>query len=429
MNDPQGGGPARVSADPPSPPSLSFSLVDATGALGIPTEVTDDYQLLLDNAVSGGAGTSTYLERMLSFATFAGYLSKAGDDAFTYSDGPDGAQQAVATNAGTTMTVGVQLNDGLEETDLDGVPVRGIATVRMATAHPYDIVKYAEFGVSLAEIPPGLAVGKALMNALFRPLLNRLTSFVQDTIQSWLEADVGELDGVADALADTAADVAADVAEETTEIVVEEAVVAEISLDLSAIAPPLAALGLLIAVPLLIEMMAKEFQVHFEINNLTDHDVEWAIEYAYDGAMTAQPASSTIPKMGRATDAWGDQTDIPIAYQADFSSTNASGFEGTGFVMRLSIPDLPADGDIAVVLSVPWALDNSIWLGAAPAGTDWQSLWDQHGGGGGPLAVDYGTRNLYVDMGIDAASGHGDSYHCALRIRSIPPTATGAPDA
>lgn len=417
---------APTTTDPP--PALSFGLVDTNSGLGIPTEVNDDFQILLDNAISGGEGTATYLGRMLAFATFANYLNGAGDAAFTVSDGPDGAQQAVASSAGTTMTIGVKLNDGLVETDLDGVPVRGIATVRMATSHPYDIVKYTEFGISLAELPPGLAVTKALMDALFRPLLNRLTSFVQDTIQSWLESDVGELDGIADALADTAADVAADVAEETTEIVVEEAVVAEVSLDLAAIAPPLAALGLLIAVPLLIELMAKDFQVHFEINNLTDHDIDWAIEYAYDGAMTAQPASPTIPKMGRATDAWGDKTDIPVAYQADFSSTNASGFEGTGFAMRLSVPDLPEDGDIAVVLSVPWALDNSIWLGAAGPGTDWQQVWNDHGGGGGPLAVNYGTRNLYVEMGLDAASGHGDSYHCALRIRSIPPTAAGALD-
>lgn len=416
--------PRPEDVDDPPPPSLGFSLVNPTSSLGIPTEVNDDYSILLDNAVSGGEGTATYLGRMLAFATFADYLSKAGDAAFTVSAGPNGSQQAVASNAGTSMAIAVALNDNLVETDFDGVPVRGVASVRMATSHPYDIVKYTEFGISLAELPPGLAVSKALMDALFRPLLNRLTSFVQDTISSWLESDVGELDGIADALADTAADVAADVAEETTEIVVEEAVVAEVSLDLGAIAPPLAALGLLIAVPLLIELLAKDFQVHFEVNNLTDHDVDWAIEYAYDGAMTAQPASPTIPKMGRATDAWGDKTDIPVAYQADFSSTNASGFEGTGFVMRLSVPDLPEDGDVAVVLSVPWAADNSIWLGAAPPGTDWQQLWNDHGGGGGPLAVNYGTRNLYVDMGLDAASGHGDSYHCALRIRAIPPTAS-----
>ncbi|WP_125777958.1 hypothetical protein [Antribacter gilvus] len=407
-------------------PALAFTLVSPISSLGIPTEVNDDYTILLDNAVSGGAGTSEYLGRMLEFATLASYLAKAGDDAFTTSDGPAGSMQAYASNAGTSMTIGVALNDNLAETDFGGVPVRGVASVRMATSHPFDVVKYTELGISLAEIPAGLAVGDALMAALFRPLLDRLSSFVQDTISSWLEADVGELDGIADALADTAADVAGEIAEETTEIVVEETVVAEVSLDLAAIAPPLAALGLLIAVPLLIEMLAKDFQVHFEINNLTDHDVEWAVEYSYDGAMTAQPASPTIPKMGRAIDAWGDTTDVDVAYQADFSLTNASGFEGTGFVLRLSVPDLADEGDIAVVLSVPWASDNSIWLGAAGPGTDWQQLWNDHGGGGGPLAVNHGTRQLYVDMGLDAVSGHGDSYHCALRIRSVPPTEQGA---
>ena len=405
----------------PAAPKITFSLVDTSTEPGFPTTVTDDFTILLDNAVSGGEGTATYLRRMLAFATFAAYLKGAGAEAFTTADGPRGSRLTAATDGTTVMKITVALNDDLAERDLNGIPVRGLASVQVATTRPLEIIKYAEFGISLAELPAGLAVTSALMDALFTPLLSRLTSFVQSTIEAWLESDVGELEGVADALADTAGDIAGTIAEETSEIVLEEAVVAEISLDLAAIAPPLAALGALLAIPLLIQLLQKTFQVHFELTNFTEYDFTWTIEYIYNGAMTSRPASPTIPKMDRATDAWGDKTDVLVAYQADFFSINSSGFEGTGYALKLATPDLPGE-DIAVVLSVPWALDNTIWAGEPPADGDWQALFSSRGGGGGPLSVNHGTRHLYVDMGLDAASGHQDSYHCALRVRPIPPT-------
>jgi hypothetical protein len=175
---------------------------------------------------------------------------------------------------------------------------------------------------------------------------------------------------------------------------------------------------------LLIGLLAKQFQVHFEVTNYTDSDVEWTLEHAYNGAMTARPASLVIPKMGRATDAWGDTTDVPVAYQADFFSTNSSGFAGTGYAIRLSAAGLSGE-DIAVVVSVPWALDNAIWLGPVPADGNWAGLYDNVGSDGA-LAVEHGNRHLHVEMGIDALSGHHDSYHCALRITEIPPDAADA---
>ena len=412
----------------PVAPALTFSLVETSTEPGFPTTVGDDFTIMLDNAVSGGEGTATYLHRMLAFAEFAAYLKKAGTDAFTTADGPHGSRLTSATDGTTTLNITVAFNDGLAERDLNGIPVRGLASIHLATDHPLEIIKFAQFGIALAEIPAGLAVTSALMDALFVPLLNRLTSFMQSTIQAWLESDVGELEGVADLLVDTATDVAETIAEETTEIVIEEAVVAEISLDLAAIAPPLAALGILLAIPMLIELLQKDFQVHFELTNFTDHDFTWTLEYIYNGAMTSRPASATIPKMDRATDAWGDKTDDLVAYQADFFSVNSSGFQGTGYAMKVATPDFPAE-DIAVVLSVPWALDNTIWAGSPPVDGNWESLFNARGAGGGPLSVNHGTRNLYVDMGLDAASGHHDSYHCALRIRPIPPAVQTVNDA
>ena len=69
---------------------------------------------------------------------------------------------------------------------------------------------------------------------------------------------------------------------------------------------------------------------------MTDHDITWSEPYIYNGAMTAQPVDQVLPKMGRAVDAWGDKTDVPVVYQANFSSMNKSGYEGTGVALKLS---------------------------------------------------------------------------------------------
>ncbi|MFP2904154.1 hypothetical protein ACLESD_03585 [Pyxidicoccus sp. 3LFB2] len=397
-------------------PRLDFSLVSVTGD-GIPTKVDDSYRLMLDQAVAGGEGTSGYLNRMLQFAQFSSYLQQTGPAAFTQADGPAGTFQASATDGTTTMNVGVQLNDGLAESDYHGIPVRGVATVRMSVPEPREITKIVNFGIGLAEIPPGLAITDTLIQSLFKPLLQQLTQYVQTTIRQWLEADAGEsIDELGDALANTTEEVAETVGEETAEALVEETVVAEVAVDLTAVCPAFAGLALLVAAPLIIEALEKDFQLFVEIDNLTTHDFNWAIEYQYNNGTTAQPKATVIPKMGFATDAWGDQTTVNVAYQANFSSTNKSGFEGTGFALRLSATDVD-DQDIAAVISIPWIEDNALWLGDATPGMDWEAAFDDNPVS--QMSVDHGNRRFYTTLAIDSLSGNQDVYHCVLRIEPL----------
>lgn len=397
-------------------PTLNWSLIDVTGG-GVPAENNDPYRMLLDQAVAGGQSTAGYLNRMLQFAKFSSYLNTTGISAFRQAAGPNGSFQASATDGTTTMNVGVQLNDNLDVSDYNGIPVRGIATVRMSLPDPQQVVKIVNFGLGLAELPPGLAVSNALIQSLFKPLLQQLTKYVQSTVEEWLESEVGEsIEELGDTLAETAEDVAETVGEETAEVVVEEAVVAEIAVDLSAACPAFAGLALLVAVPLIIEALEKDFQLYLEIDNLTSHDFNWTIEYQYENGMTAQPKASLIPKMGYATDSWGDNTNVQVVSQANFSSTNKSGFAGTGFAMNLSPTDLTG-ADIAACISIPWIDDNALWLGDATAGMDWESAFDNN-----PipqLSVSHGNQHFFTTLAIDSLSGNQDIYHCVLRIEPL----------
>src|ERR1700761_3432084 len=132
---------------------------------------------MIQQAASGGQGTAFYLSHVQKFADFATYLQKAGASAYTYGDGPQGSQQATATDGQTTMTVNVQLagqsDDALYALPADQPqpPVHGIATVNLQLPAPESIDKIINLAVALAEVPAGIPVGSALTQALFKPIL------------------------------------------------------------------------------------------------------------------------------------------------------------------------------------------------------------------------------------------------------------------
>ena len=409
--------------DSPSP-RLSFGVTPLTGD-GIPTENTEAFRMLLDEGLAGGSGTGNYLQHMLRLASFSSYLSKNGESAFAVSPGPGGGEQAIASDGVTTMTVGVILDPppsgpaAAATAAADQPPVRGVATVRLALPHPFNVVKIAQFAVSLTELPPDFVLTQQVWQALLRPLLSRFISFLRSVVDSWLETDVGEdVAGLTDALDTATGEVAETTAEETAEVVVEEEVVAEVAIDLSAAVPALAGLAVLLAIPLLISALAKQFVLHIEVNNLTDDDLAWSLPYTEEGAVTVQPASGVLPKMGRATDSWGDQTTVPVVFQAIFSAMNTSGYEGIGLVMNFS-PNGYAGQDTSAVISIPWLADNAVWLGDPGRSPDWAAIYAANSEATGKTRVFHANQHFSVTLAIDALSGHNDEYHCVARIQRL----------
>jgi hypothetical protein len=400
-------------------PTLSFGVTPLTGD-GIPAENTEAFRMLLDEGLAGGTGTANYLQHMLKLASFSTYLSKNGQSAFTVSPGPGGGEQATASDGVTTLTVGVILDPPpAGAAAADGPPVRGVATVRLALPHPYNVVKIAQFAVSLAELPPDFVLTQQVWQALLKPLLSRFTSFLRAAVDSWLETDVGEdVAGLTDSLDAATSEVADATAEEAAEVLVEEEVVAEVAIDLSAAVPALAGLAVLLAIPLLISALAKQFVLHIEVNNLTDDDLTWSLPYTDEGAVTVQPASSVLPKMGRATDSWGDETTVPVVFQAIFSSMNTSGYEGIGLVLNLSRADYTGQ-DTCAVISIPWLADNAVWLGDPGRTPDWAAIYSGHSAATGATRVFHGNQHFSVTLAIDALSGHNDEYHCVARIQRL----------
>ena len=395
-----------------APPTLAFTATPLTGT-GVPTQNDDSFRSQLDQAVSGGTGTADYLEHMQKLADFSAYLQKAGDAAFTTGPGPGGGEQAVATDGTTTMTVGVVLDPPSTAAADGGPPVRGIATVRLALPHPYEMTRIAQFAVSLAELPAGFVLTQQVWASLMGPLVSRLTTFVRSAVDSWLETDVGEdVSGLTDALEVGTGEVADDVAEGTAEAVVEEVVVAEVAIDLAAAVPALAGLAVLMAVPLLISALSKTFVLHIEVDNLTDVDITWSIPYVDEGAVTVEPVGTVLPQTGYATDTWGDRTTVPVVFQATFAAGNTSGYSGIGFVVALE----GLGTSTAAVISIPWAADNGIALCDPGHAPDWRTVYSAHSGGSGGLRATHGNQRFEFTLAIDALHGNSDDYHCVLRM-------------
>ena len=398
---------------------IKFSLSNLTSN-GFPVQQNEAFQLLLDNAVSGGNGTNFYLNTMLKFSSLTKYLNDKGLDAYAIEDGPNNSRQATATDGHSTLRVNVTLNENLEATQTDtGSHIHGMATVQLSLPDPENVDKIVNFGITLAELPPSIIVTQQLWKALFKPLLNRLTKFVQSSIEKWLKTDVGDdIDGLGDALDSATEDVAGDVSEETAEVIVEEEVVAELAIDLSAAVPAFAVLAVLVAVPIVIQFLEKKFTLHIEVTNATDIDINWSVPYVDEGGMVTKPKSTTIPKMSKVQDIWGDQTTVPVMFQADYVAMNKSGFSGIGFVIGFS-QDLFEDQNFAAVISIPWISDNRVAL-CDPARFDgWEDVYNQNSSANGELYARFGNQRFSVEVAIDALSGQNDEYHIALRIERL----------
>lgn len=407
-----------------SKPQLKITTSPLT-ADGFPYNYNTVYKDIIDNAVSGGEGTQYYLQHVGKFADFASYLQKKGDAAYHYEDGPNGSKQTTATDGQTTLRINLQLA-GPNDTPLYAAahdtmppPVHGLATIQLQLPAPESINKIINLAVGLAELPPGIAAGKALIDALFKPILKKLANMFQKCLDNWADMELdGDLDAAGDAISDAAADAADSVGEDAAEIVVED-VAADALIDLSAVAPPLAILGAVIAIPFIVGALEKKFILHFEVDNFTDYDVVWKVEYVDEGSMTSQPKETTIPKLGKATDIWGDETTVSVAYQANYSSMNKSGFTGIGLVLHLTPQNAGPETDIAAVISIPWIADNVLWLGDVPAKPDWQQIYDNAARSDAKITVEHTNLKFYTRLAINALSGNHDEYYCVIRLEAL----------
>jgi len=391
--------------------SLALTTVPIA-ADGVPTQLSESFRVLLEEGASGGAGTGEYLRRMTVFSDFVRHAREAGPSLFVEGAAKDGTPTLRATDGHTTVEIQARMDPALAHRDVNGVGVVGIATVTMTGPDPYAVTKLLNIGIQVGEIGPSIVVSQQLVDALIRPLLGKVCDMLSSAMDKWGDLAVDDPELLAAEVGEATAEAAEEASAEAVEIAADEVAI-ELSIELSAVAPPLAAMAVLLAIPLLITFLEKRMTHHLEIVNLTKADFAWSLGYQDDATVRVQPKDGTIPAMARVTDAFGDVTDDPVAYAAQFTLINSSGFSGLGYLIELSAA---GSESVGLAVSIPFFADNGLWIG--PMGATAEATYEQ-AGFEKALRVQHGDRHYMFTASIDALSGSDDDYHSVVRIEEI----------
>lgn len=250
----------------------------------------------------------------------------------------------------------------------------GTATIRTGFAQD-STVTYVEFGVSVGSAVGGLVAGNAFWAALAKPvLLNIRTLF-----RNWManRANQASPDIPLEEQFNNS-EVAVNEAGVTAGREVEPAAVEGVEEAFAAISwlkgvGAFGVMAVLAAIPSILALIEHAMYSQLAILNLTEDELNVNLEFVSAGGADYKPANGKIPPMSIKTDMFGDKSDTKVAYEANFHFMNTNGFGALGYLVSLSTP---SGSPAACVIDIPWAGENSLWIGATPAGTpDWANLF------------------------------------------------------
>lgn len=174
----------------------------------------------------------------------------------------------------------------------------------------------------------------------------------------------------------------------------------------------LAALSVLVAIPLIIDFMGHPMSHSLIVQNLTDSDFTCrptleAGQYSIEPSVTTVPARSVQPSPHgpSQTDTWS----YGIAIQ-----TSSSEFGNLGLVLDL----VSAGGDEArLLVGIPWAGNNVLWAGAPDGSPD--DTWRRHFEIPSTTTATSTTFGSYkVTLSINKLSGKTDDayFYCSTAV-------------
>jgi hypothetical protein len=145
---------------------LQTSLV-SIGAPPLGTVVDDTFQLLIDQAVSGGAGTETYMRHIQAFHALVSYISSHGSNAYKMTTSPAGIAVS-ATDGHSTLSVETVLSTS-DAPIIPNTQVVGIATISFKSPEPDQLTRYTESAGRLADAFGGKLTKHPSTSTLERP--------------------------------------------------------------------------------------------------------------------------------------------------------------------------------------------------------------------------------------------------------------------
>jgi hypothetical protein len=339
-----------------------------------------------------------------------------GEDPFAPGTDPDGNPIQMSSNGNLNMRMGAFWRGpdaGLTAdhvTAADDPPIFGIATIQTHNTTS-GLSGEISFGLGLAGIPVGIKLSSALFADLLKPVYANLKTAVTKLATKFrAEAETESPSIDAEEVAEEPLSEASDELEAIGGELGEEG--AEyLAIDWGSVGLESAGLGVLAAIPLIVSYLGHDMVNSVVINNLTNQDFEWTVLGQEWGKASVLPAavggSNAIPKMDYNTDSWGDKTTVKVAYEARLQFINSNDLGSIGYVLGLQ----PKGGgtQAKLVASVPWAGDNTIWVG--PSNDSPDSIYSQHSDPDGRTSVTATFPGYKVTMGINKLSGKTDNAY------------------
>lgn len=404
-----------------SDPAATAKIGMTPTTAGFPHIADDLYTAALEKAKQGGGPTQEWFDSTNQTADFWSWMgdhTAPDDDPFAPGIDPQGNPIQMCSNGNVDMRNGAFYRGGAgvaaaAATSADGEnppPVVGIGTIQTHN-DTSGLSRNMSFGLDLADIPGGLVLTQKLFGDLLKPVYANFKTYITKMSEQFKEASSVETPDI-DPLEESEGpveDASAEIGEVGGELAEEG--VEYLAIDWGSVLAESAGLGAIAAIPMLVSFLGHKMVNSVEIHNCTDIDFDWSVAAQVHGEPSILPKDDqgkVIPKMNYNVDAWGDRTTVKCAYAADFQFINSSDLSSIGYVLTLQ-PQAGGGSPIDLVVSIPWAGDNTIWAGRSTGNP--QGQYQQHSTPDGKLSVTASADTYDVTMSINALSGETDGAY------------------
>lgn len=362
----------------------------------------------ITNAAASGAGTQTYYQDQVVLDNFTVWLAGQGSEAWIADTDDNGNPCYFAVQVGGTNNEMVAPSKPVTsyrelmeldeqnsiyvvlQTNPDANVIAGTQPAPGFTwnGQSYNMVgtitgtfSYNQQPTWYVEVPVGLAdtVGIGILaklgwSSFVSPLITSFWTGIKKALSSGSEAT--DLEGVEAATGD-AVDAAATEGAEVGE---------NVAVDVISGATAFCGIAILVAIPIILDIIAHPSYHTLTVYNLTPYDLRWTIGYQNEGVMNAAPVmgsgSTTLNPLipAESNGAPPGLKPVDIAYEGSFSFASTSQYEGLGYVMAYTLTD-PKTNEVvataAAMWDIPFSGQNSLYAAFNP-GTDYQSIYDNN---------------------------------------------------
>jgi hypothetical protein len=369
---------------------------------GFPAVVNDAFRNAVGKSMKGGDSTQEYFDALNQTSDFWGDLANGS---ITFAEGvdPSGRPVYMASNGNVEMRLKA------EYVENGGGPGTVVARSTVETANTTTAVSMATaMAVRVATMPVYLKITADLIDKLLVPIYknsSRVLTNLADRIAQATRTETPAID--ADALAEELTQAESQVVDNVAEEVGEEGV-AYMAIEWGQVALDFAGLAPLMALPMIFEQLGHAMTHALIVQNVTDTDFTWTQTIVH-GTSAMQPGASQLPALKHEKGA----TDVTLSSSASFQVINTTDYGSVGYVLQLT----PAGGGPAatLVISIPWAGQNTIWAGAAG---DPETAYEQHSQPDGNLTVKAPFGSYTVTLSLNKLTGktYDNYYYCSTAV-------------